>query len=686
MIKSKDIQNNEVVLLNKKLPIISIKNIQNSYYFKIPLKILSDKKFYINLFFFISYLLYYNSLEKCTEGMDECPRRIDWMKNKIKEIFFSCLIMAILIELIIYKRISKLHLIHIIICFILFYTYSHGITFEDHGYYNFELYFILFIIFFILFLPINVIIYLIQKKKKKIIIFKYIAIFVFLIILINILYNINISVINCNDWPKGLNNTFLENNSKKYGCQITFPKICPYKMFNKFFDYTKFFGKECKNVHVDAKKKLLKLSKSPYINDKVKHIGYPLTNKDPICNIDSFDDNNLIEEYFLANLVDMENKEILNKYYKEKIPEVEIDFSNNIYGEMKINLNYNKTLSKERKLLEKNIIPYSNNILILYIDSVSRVNSLRQLKKTLNFFEKFMPYEGAFQEKSPSDKFHSFQFFKYQSFLLHTTYNYPILFYGQKRNKNIVLITKHLKENGYITCYSGEWCDKDNIRTLHNLTTEEVYDHQFIICDPNKENTISGNTIQCLYGKQNIEHLYEYGNQFWRKYKDNRKFLAIISNEGHEGTLEVVKYNDNVIFNFLNNLFNANLLKDSSIILVSDHGVGMPSFYFPFHFYKLEEHLPMLYMIINDRKNASYEDQYKYIHENQQTFISSYDIYNTIGNLIFGDKYIYIKNKTEEIDTTKSQYGKSLFDKINQKIRTPEFYKNIGDMADFICS
>jgi hypothetical protein len=112
----------------------------------------------------------------------------------------------------------------------------------------------------------------------------------------------------------------------------------------------------------------------------------------------------------------------------------------------------------------------------------------------------------------------------------------------------------------------------------------------------------------------------------------------------------------------------------------------MPSFYFPFHFYKLEEHLPMLYMIINDRKNASYEDQYKYIHENQQTFISSYDIYNTIGNLIFGDKYIYIKNKTEEIDTTKSQYDKSLFDKINQKIRTPEFYKNIGDMADFICS
>ena len=685
MINTKDIQNIEVIPLNRNLPLSNIKKIRNSYYFTIPLKIFSNNKNYVNAFFFISYLLYYISLEKCTEGMDECPKRIDWMRNKIEEIIFSCLIMVILIELIIYRKISRLHLIHIIISFVLFYSYSHGIIFEDHGYYNSKLYFILFIIFFISFLPINIIIYLIQKKKKKIIIFLYIVILSFIIISINILYNINKSIIDCNDWPKGLNNTFLENNPTKYGCQIIFPKICPYKIFKGFFDFTKFYGKECKNSHIDAKQNLLKLSNSSYINDKTSHIGYPLTNKDPICNLDFNESNNLIEKYFLSNLVDMENKEVLNKYFKNKIPEIEVDFSQNIYGKMKINLNYNKTLSEERILLGKNIIPYSNNIVILYIDSVSRVNSLRQLKKTLNFFEKFMLYKGSFQEKNPSQKFHSFQFFKYHSFLFHTTNNYPILFYGRNRNKSIVLITKHLKENGYVICYSGEWCDKDNIRTLHNLTTEEVYDHQFIICDPNKENTISGNTIQCLYGKKNIEHLYEYGEQFWRKYKNNRKFLSIISNEGHEGTLEVLKYNDNVIFNFLNNLFNDNLLKDSSIILLSDHGVGMPSIYYPFNFYKIEEHLPMLYMLINDRNNTSYEEQYKYIHENQQTFISSYDIYNTIGNLIFGDEYINIKNKTEENDTTKSQYGKSLFDKINQKIRTPKFYSKIGEMVDFIC-
>ena len=97
----------------------------------------------------------------------------------------------------------------------------------------------------------------------------------------------------------------------------------------------------------------------------------------------------------------MENKEVLNEFYKDKIPEVVVDFSKSIYGEMNINLNYNKTLSEERIILEKKSTPYSNNIIILYIDSVSRVNSLRQLKKTLKFFEQFMSYKGASQKKIP---------------------------------------------------------------------------------------------------------------------------------------------------------------------------------------------------------------------------------------------------------------------------------------------
>ena len=62
--------------------------------------------------------------------------------------------------------------------------------------------------------------------------------------------------------------------------------------------------------------------------------------------------------------------------------------------------------------------------------------------------------------------------------------------------------------------------------------------------------------IRCLYGNLNSYHLYEYINQFWRKYQRNRKLATIVINDAHEGTLQAVKYTDDVIYNFLNSLYN----------------------------------------------------------------------------------------------------------------------------------
>ena len=165
----------------------------------------------------------------------------------------------------------------------------------------------------------------------------------------------------------------------------------------------------------------------------------------------------------------------------------------------------------------------------------------------------------------------------------------------------------------------------------------------------------------------------------------NRKYASIITNNGHEGTLTILKYIDNIIYNFLNNLFNDNLLKDSSVILLSDHGASMPSIYYLFDFYPIEINLPMLFILINDRKNISYEIQYKDINKNQQSFITGFDIYNTFGNLAFGDKYFYFKNKSSLIETPKSEYGISLFDKINSKKRYPKIFSHINDISEISC-
>ena len=616
----------------------------------------------ILLLFIISYYFYYLSLEKCFKGEGQCSRKLDWIKLKLTQYIISVVLIIILFALIFYNIISKLHLIHFILIFIYFYQYSHSIYFHDHGAFNLIGLFVVLFISLIILLILQVFLTIFKYQYK----YKFISI-LFLILF----YNVLIDPINCDDWPKGLNNTFIENDENKYGCQIIFPKKCEYKVIEYTQDLSLLSHKSCSNKRKDARKKILKFSMSPYVNKNTTKFGFPLTNNEE-GQKDGWD-NIILKNYTRKNLLDMD-KTIPPEFSK---PEYIVDFSKDPEGELIINLNYNETLSKERKNSEKNSIPYSDNVIVLYIDSVSRVNALRKLKKTLKFFEQFISYKGGHNQKFPNENFHSFQFFKYHAFRYHTSGNFPRLFYGNEiRKRSLVRINKYFKENGYVTSYATDDCQKDNTRTFHNLTMDELYDHQLLMCDPN---VMCFNSVikRCLYGQINSYHLYEYTNQFWRKYQNNRKFSVIVVNDAHEGTLEVVKYTDDIIYNFLNSLYNDNLLKGTSIFLLSDHGCVMPSVYSIYKFYRQAILLPMLFIIINDRKNIDYNQQYFNIHENQQTFITAHDIYNTINHLAYGDNYINIENKTNLHDTPKSPIGKSLFEKINAKERKPKIYKSM---------
>lgn len=80
-------------------------------------------------------------------------------------------------------------------------------------------------------MPLNVL-FIIYKKKKYIFIYLN-----FLIIIFVLYFYFSDSYMNCKDWPKGLNNTFIDNNINKHGCYLKIPKICPYKIGKYIFDF-----------------------------------------------------------------------------------------------------------------------------------------------------------------------------------------------------------------------------------------------------------------------------------------------------------------------------------------------------------------------------------------------------------------------------------------------------------------
>jgi hypothetical protein len=231
-----------------------------------------------------------------------------------------------------------------------------------------------------------------------------------------------------------------------------------------------------------------------------------------------------------------------------------------------------------------------------------------------------------------------------------------------------------------VTAFTNDMCSDNPYSTkLSGFTKGELCDHEFLLCDPNTKH-INSMIKRCLYEKINIDYQCEYSSQFWKFYKDNRKFLMLVNNDGHESTSEVIKYDDDIIFNFLNKLYKENLLNDTTILLLSDHGLSLPSVYYFNEFFQLEKALPMLFIMTTDKKNLTYYQQYHNIYENQQKFITAYDIYNTLCYLMLGNNY-FTKQRRRNKFIIKSKLGLNLFGPINLK-RTP---KNFNKMEQDIC-
>ena len=72
----------------------------------------------------------------------------------------------------------------------------------------------------------------------------------------------------------------------------------------------------------------------------------------------------------------------------------------------------------------------------------------------MKFGKQFLKYEGYSNGKSKEQKYHGFEFLKYQKFDGATVQNAMPMFSGVYLNKNNIMVSilRDFKNNGYITC------------------------------------------------------------------------------------------------------------------------------------------------------------------------------------------------------------------------------------------
>ena len=667
---------------------------------KKEMKIVLLKEFILFLIIIISIIKYQKSLKTIVQN----EKDVDIEPEFFMQLFYDCIkssLCIILALLLIEFRICKFYqLFVVIIVYLLYFITNRGQNIDGHGTIN-AIVFISTVFIGQIFILILLFIRTLYNKNRAIAISLLSIIFISSIII----YKEKVkNKLRCKNWEIGLNKTKLDNNKEIYPCEIIIPnERCFINFLGPYLDLS--FNKSC-SVRNEGEKYILKsVSKSKYINEQTKRIGFPITTHKDNFNLKKQKNSKHLYNEVMNNLIDMDNENLLKQLGEKEKPEVVLDYSENEYGNIHININYDEELSNERKKLEKNTNPLYDNIILLFFDAISRKHFSRVYKKTVKFLENFMKYEGYSNEKDKSQKYHGFQFFKQHSFKEFTLGNYLPMFYGKPfYSKRIDSITGELKDNGFITCGLNGVCDKEGFyydwQLKEGMERNYVeFDHEMfsLNCDPNyydvdnPHNNYKGESSflrRCLYGKDNIEYLFDYGIKFLESYRSNRKYLRITIPNGHEFTGQVSKYLDEPLYLFLNNIFQKDLLKNTALIFSADHGLNILVLYKFLHSFdqEIEVNNPLLLLILSDKKNMNYEEQYGNIYKNQQTLVTTYDIYHTLKDILYGeDESVTQKNieaKGEIFSPKKHYLGTSLFRYIDPSER---FCSNYIDIGDCIC-
>ena len=558
------------------------------------------------------------------------------------------------------NKISKIHLFYYVPLLIyLLYFYDNGSDLSHHGSYNKMVFYFLIVSFIILFLIFCLLKYI--YANYKIIFISLTLSFIWILI-----YTYIKITKNCNVWYDGLNGIRLENNPKFDKCKIVHPKRCWINSIDGVFDVSRILNENCNNFRGGEKAELLKYL-SPHFN-LTQNFGYPITTKYTWLNQSHFDRffNNV-----MADMIDLDKIDY-SKIADDLKPEVVLKFDPvTEMGKIDIKINRNEILAKERNDIYNTLLPKDkpkyNNILFLYIDAISRPEFIRAMKNTEKYLSKYFNSS----EKS------FYQMMKYHNFIFFTQQNVNPMFFGESMfNSNGTSILKHIKKKGFITGHSNNICTRQLYDIEDNYTENIEYDnfdHENIamMCDPNFYNPENRFTPymgpysirrRCLYGRDTFEYIIEYGEKFWAAYSKEHKFLRLSFQDAHEGTLEVVKYLDVKLAEFLEKFDRKGYLKDTAVFLVSDHGNNMVGIYniFQFEDYVLEKTLGTWFMLLPKKK----EIDEKFLEINQQRLVSPYDIHDTLLDM-FG----YHQN-----NTIFSRKGQSVYKEVNGLERNCDYY------------
>ncbi|XP_067644033.1 uncharacterized protein [Eurosta solidaginis] len=275
------------------------------------------------------------------------------------------------------------------------------------------------------------------------------------------------------------------------------------------------------------------------------------------------------------------------------------------------------------------------SILMIGIDSISRVNLIRSMPQTAQYL-----YDNDWFELTGYNKIDDNTFPNLMALLAgynKTITNTKCSPYVKGALDKCSLIWKTFREHGYVTGY-GE--DAAEISTFNYFKVGfmkppvDYYLRPFQLAAEHKlSKTIKSGLTFCLGYQQSAQFVLDYAIEFATRYKDDPLFGLFWANSFSHNDLSDASSMDTVMLGYLERLSKSGILERMTVVFFSDHGLrfgrarATPSGH-------MEERLPFIFIWLPQYLKQKYPSFVNALSVNKNRLTTPYDLHMTLKHFL----------------------------------------------------
>lgn len=320
----------------------------------------------------------------------------------------------------------------------------------------------------------------------------------------------------------------------------------------------------------------------------------------------------------------------------------------------------NPHMKKKLKKMKKGSKPFS--VLFVVVDSISRLNFIRQMPETYNYLlsKHFIEMKGY--TKIGDNTFPNFMalltgFTPYQSYkkcrptLKDALDQCPMIWYSYR-------------QNGYITAYAEDNTPIMTFNFLKKGFTNPPTDFYFKPYFEGSETLpirIRNKMPFCTGPESAGERVLNLAKDFAISFQNHPTFGIFWMNTFSHDEINAPRSMDLKMREFFGDLDQSKVLEDSFVIFLSDHGIRSgqiretPSGWF-------EERMPANFISVPKKFKEEFPDRYKNLKENSGKLTNTFDLYMTLQDILSISRRSYKATKSQGC-----QDCVSLFEKISER-------------------